>query len=132
MTTNSTTPETPSDEQKQLMFDEALNRIFRESCQTAFLQVPELRSVVVVYDYYRNLNDMDAISKGLWLHTEGGKDKPADAVVGALGATLQAAAHILDEQMQLYSVLTNQLTEVSRTLVEKQNELEKFTQASNP
>jgi hypothetical protein len=112
------------DEQQKLMFDENLNQVFREACQKAFLQVPELRSVVVVYDYYRNLNDMEGISKGLWLHTEGGKTKPSDSVAGSLGATLQAAAHILDEQMQLYVTLTNQLTEVSKALMEKQNELE--------
>jgi hypothetical protein len=124
MTTNQTNSEIPADdEQQKLMFDENLNQVFREACQSAFLKVPELRSVVVVFDYYRNLNDMEGISKGLWLHAEGGKSKPADSVVGSLGATLQAAAHILDEQMQLYTVLTNQLTEVSRALMEKQNEL---------
>lgn len=125
MTTNQTNTETPlDDEQQKLMFDEALNQVFREACQKAFLQVPELRSVVVVFDYYRNLNDMEGISKGLWLHAEGGSIKPADSVAGSLGATLQAAAHILDEQMQLYVTLTNQLTEVSKALMEKQNELE--------
>lgn len=126
MTTNPTnSEETPKDEQQKLMFDEALNGIFRDACNKGFLQVPELRSVVVVYDYYRNLNDTEGISKGLWLHAEGGKDKPADAVVGSLGAILQAAAHILDEQMQLYVTLTNQLTEISKALMEKQNELKK-------
>jgi len=124
MTTNQTKPEIPSDdEQQKLMFDENLNQVFREACQSAFLKVPELRSVVVVFDYYRNLNDMDGISKGLWLHAEGGSVKPADSVAGSLGATLQAAAHILDEQMQLYVTLTNQLTEVSKALMEKRNEL---------
>lgn len=126
MTTNQTnTEETPSDEQQKLMFDEALNQTFREACNDAFLKTPELRSVVVVYDYYRNLNDMEGVSKGLWLHAEGGKDKPADSMAGSLGATLQAAAHILDEYMQLYVTLTNQLTEVSKALMEKQNELKK-------
>jgi len=105
------------------MFDERLNQVFREACQTAFLQVPELRSAVVVFDFYRNLNDMDGISKGLWLAAEGGKVKTADAVTGSLGATLQAAAHILDEQMQLYSTISVQLTEVSKALLEKRNEL---------
>ena len=130
--TNSTTPnpETPSDsepeadpEQAPLMFDEQLNKVFREACQTAFLQVPELRSAVVVFDFYRNLNDMEGISKGLWLSADGGKTKSADSVTGSLGATLQAAAHILDEQMQLYATISNQLVEVSRAVLEKQNEL---------
>ena len=105
------------------MFDEQLNDVFRRACQDAFLKVPELRSVVVTYDYYRNLNDMDGVSKGLWLHAEGGSIKPADSIAGSLGATLQSAAHILDEQMQLYVTLTNQLTEVSKALMEQQNEL---------
>jgi len=117
-------PETPSDdEQEKLMFDEQLNQIFREACQSAFLKVPELRSAVVVFDFYRSLNDMDGISKGLWLAAEGGAIKTADSVTGSLGAMLQAAAHILDEQMQLYSTISVQLTEVSKSLLEKQREL---------
>jgi len=123
----STTPktETPSDEeQEKLMFDEQLNQIFREACQSAFLKVPELRSAVVVFDFYRSLNDMDGISKGLWLSADGGKIKSADSVTGSLGATLQAAAHILDEQMQLYQTISVQLTEVSKALLERQHELE--------
>lgn len=124
MTTNQPNQENLTDEEKQqFMFDEKLNHVFREACNKAFLSVPELRSVVVTYDFYRNLNDIPGIKKGLWLHAEGGKDKPADAVTGSLGALLQAAAHILDEQMQLYMTVTNQLTEVSRALLEKQNEL---------
>ena len=126
MTTNSTTSDqTPKDEQQKLMFDEALNSTFRDACHTAFLKVPELRSVVVVYDFYRNLNDLEGISKGLWLHADGGP-KPADAVAGSLGATLQAAAQIIDEQMKMYVMMTNQITEVSKALLEKQNELKKL------
>jgi hypothetical protein len=120
-----TKPETPpDDEQEKMLFDEKLNKIFRDACQTAFLQVPELRSAVVVFDFYRNLNDMPGINKGLWLSADGGKTKSADSVTGSLGATLQAAAHILDEQMQLYQVISTQLIEVSQALLEKQNELE--------
>jgi len=127
MTKDTTTSEQiPSDEEKQnLMFDEKLNTLFRDTCDQAFLQTPELRSVVVVYDYYRNFNDMEGVKKGLWLHAEGGKDKPADSIVGSLGAMLQVSAEILDHQMQLYATLSNQLIEVSKALVEKQNELKK-------
>lgn len=110
-------------EQKELLFDEKLNGIFRDAAQKSFLKVPELRSVVVVYDFFRNLNDTDGISKGMWLHTDGKAEKPADSIVGSVGATLQALAHMIDEQMQLYASLSNQILELSKTLADKKKEV---------
>lgn len=53
--------------------------------------VPEIRSVVVVFDYFGALNDAE-ISKGLWL---GRKDPlPLDAVFGSLMQTQR----VLEEQ----------------------------------
>ena len=114
----------PSNEEQKLMFDEKLNNRFREVAHQAFLEVPELRSVIVVYDYYRNLNDLPNVSKGLWLAAEGGKDKPIDSVMGSYGALLQSAAHILDELFQRHAELQIQLTDMSKTLLEKKRELE--------
>lgn len=107
-----------------LMFDERLNAEFRDAAHRAFLKVPELRSVVVVYDYYRELNDAANVSKGLWLESSGETMKPVDAVVGSLGALLQSAAHVLDELFQRHNRLNNELVEVSRQILEKRHELE--------
>lgn len=107
----------------QLMFDEKLNAEFRNAAHRAFLTVPELRSVVVVYDYYRNLNDIPDVSKGMWLNAQGTKEKTPDSVVGSLGAVLQSAAHILDELMQQHNRLNNELVSLSKQILEKRNEL---------
>jgi hypothetical protein len=111
------------DEQKLLMFDEKLNQRFRDTAHLAFLDVPELRSVVVVYDYFRNLNDMPDVSKGLWLSADGGNHKTNDTVAGSLGALLQSTAHVLDEMFQRHQALLTQMTELSKTILEKQHEL---------
>ena len=121
-TTSTTTP--ASDDNDPLMFDETLTIAFRDTCNAMFLKVPELRSVVVVYDYYRNLNDAPNISKGLWLSAEGNEHKTPDSMSGSMGALLQSAAHILDENFQMHAMLQQQLTEVSKELLEKKNELE--------
>lgn len=107
------------------LFDEKLNEIFRGASDKAFMQVPELRSVIVIYDYFKNLNDAENISKGMWLHTDGHKDhKPADSIVGSMGVTLQAFAHILDELMQLHNSLSKQLLDMSKEVAEKSNQAE--------
>ena len=125
MNTNSktTSTQTASDENQPLMFDEALNTAFRDTCEAQFLKVPELRSIVVVYDYRRNLNDVASISKGLWLSADGNEQKTPDSMAGSLAALLQSAAHILDENFQMLAMLQVQLTEVSKQILEKQNEL---------
>lgn len=114
--TNDGKTETPSVEEQQLMFHEKLDSFFRDTGQKAFMAVPELRSIVVVYDFYGKLNDTPGINKGMWLHSEGGSEKPADSIAGSAGATIQALAHMLDEQMALYNKLTNELVEVSKSL----------------
>ena len=119
-----TTASTASIEQDSLMFDEKLNNMFRGTATGAFLKVPELRSVVVIFDYYRNLNDSPDVSKGLWLSAEGtGPEKPTDSIHGSLGAVLQSAAHILDENFALHAKLQQELTAVAKELLEKKNEL---------
>lgn len=130
MTTNSTnssqetTASTASTEQSPLMFDEKLNGMFRDTTSGAFLRVPELRSVVVIFDYYRNLNDSPDVSKGLWLSAEStGPEKTPDSILGSLGAVLQSAAHILDENFALHAKLQQELTTVAKELLEKKNEL---------
>jgi hypothetical protein len=112
-----------TEEQKKLMFDEKLNNTFREASHKAFLDVPELRSVVVIYDYHRNLNDLPNISKGLWLSADGGPVKSVDSVAGSLGAVLQSAAHIFDDLFQHHQALQAELTDLSKQILEKRKEL---------
>ncbi len=109
-----------------LMFDEKLNSIMRDASHLAFLSVPELRSVVVVYDYYRDLNDTPNVSKGLWLSDNGGAQKSIDSIVGSLGALLQSTAHVLDQLFQHHTHLNNQLVEISKQILEKKQELEQL------
>jgi len=123
MTTNGT-EETLSDDQQKMLFEEKLQDFYRKTSDKAFLAVPELRSVVIVFDYKGKLNDAPGVNKGMWLHAEGGAEKPADSIVGSAGATIQALAHIIDEQMNLYSKLSNELLEVSKALVAKKQEAE--------
>ncbi len=111
-----------TDEQK-LMFDEKLNARFRDAAHVSFLDVPELRSIVVIYDYYRNLNDLPNVSKGLWLSAEGGPVKPIDSMMGSYGAVIQSAAHILNDLFQRHAELQVSLTELSKQILEKQKEL---------
>lgn len=110
-------------EQQKLMFDERLNARFREAAHLSFLNVPELRSIVVIYDYYRNLNDLPNVSKGLWLSAEGGPVKPIDSMMGSYGAVIQSAAHILNDLFQRHAELQLSLTELSKQILEKQKEL---------
>jgi hypothetical protein len=111
-----------TDEQK-LMFDERLNARFRDTAHISFLDVPELRSIVVIYDYYRNLNDLPNVSKGLWLSAEGGPVKPIDSMMGSYGAVIQSAAHILNDLFQRHAELQTSLTELSKQILEKQKQL---------
>lgn len=131
MTTNSTnssqetTASTTSTERPNpLMFDEKLNGMYRDTTNGALLAVPELRSVIVTYDYYRNLNDSPDVSKGLWLSAEGqGPEKTPDSIIGSLGALQQTVAHVLDESFALQSRLQQGVTNTADELLQKQNEL---------
>lgn len=110
------------EEQQKMLFDEKLNSIFRDASQNAFLKIPELRSVVIVYDFFGKLNDAQGVNKGMWLHASGSGDKPADSIVGSAGATIQALAHMIDEQMAMYAKLSNELLEVSKALAKTKKE----------
>jgi len=109
--------------QKKLLFDEKLNALFRPVANTAFTAVDELRSVVIVYDFYDKLNDAPGVSKGLWLSADGNDPRPPDAIVGSMLNTLQCVAHMLDDAFHLCEEKKQELVEVSRQLLEKRKEL---------
>ena len=64
----------------RLTFDEALCQKFRQLTNDCFNRHPELRSVVVVFDYNGGLNDAQ-VAKGLWLG-ENGAVKDIAAIFG--------------------------------------------------
>lgn len=108
-----------------LMFDQKLKTLLSEACRAALLQVPELRSVVVGFDYRGGLNDAPTITKGLWISGEGSK-KSADTVVGTLGMMVHMLANIVDASMDLHANIAQQITEASRLLLERRNELDRI------
>ena len=79
------------------LFFDRLNDRFRRAAHEAFLQTPELRSVIVTYDYFGNLNDAPEVKKGIWLHCSGQESKPIDAVVGSFDVMLLNASQIMQE-----------------------------------
>lgn len=123
MTEKPANPET-----SKMTFDEKLNNLFRQTSHQAFLQVPEVRSILVIYDYFKDLNDSASVSKGFWVHTSGQKDKPIDSIVGTMGALLQSAAHVLDEWIQRHQQLQVETTQLANKLLEKKRELEAIEQ----
>lgn len=105
-----------------MMFDEKLKTLLADTCRVALLQVPELRSIIVGFDYRRNLNDSPTITKGLWVSGEGAK-KSADTVIGTLGVMVHVIANVVDASMSLQADISQQVTEVSRLLLERKTEL---------
>ena len=102
-------------------FDEKLNDIFLSACQLAFLNVPEIRSIVVTYDYKKGLNESQNVGKGVWL-SRSGSEKAADEIVGSLQAVLQNSAHILDEAFRMQQTIQDQLLDLSKELLAAKKE----------
>ena len=124
--TDENKPETEmTEEQLKMFFDEKLTKMSKDLAQEAFLKVPELRSFIVVYDYYRNLNDADGITKGLWLHRDGKADKPVDSILGSTGAMIQALAHMLDDLMRKHAEVLQQLTQASQEILDLKTRADK-------
>jgi|JI10StandDraft_1071094.scaffolds.fasta_scaffold1498457_1 hypothetical protein len=104
--------------QNKLLFDEKANNIMRAAATQSLASIPELRSVVVVYDYHDKLNSVDGLSKGIWLSEGGSNPRSPDAIVGTLGSTLQAAAHMIDELFQCRDNLQKEVTALSQQKLE--------------
>ena len=96
-------------------FEERTLQAFRETADRMFLDVPELRGVVVTFDWYGALNDAPGVSKGLWL-TANHNQKSPDATLGALGVLIQNTAHVLDEAMKQHAALVSETTRLLQAL----------------
>jgi hypothetical protein len=101
-----------------MRFDQKLDDIFQPVCQHALNAVPELRSVLVIYDYHGALNDTPDISHGLWSNNSTENQiKPVDVAMGSYGMVLQTAAEILDVLFAHHANMQTELTETSKKLL---------------
>jgi len=101
------------------MFFDRLNEIFRQAAHSAFLATPELRSVVISYDYFGALNEAPEVKKGIWLHHSGQTQKPADAIVGSFDVMLLNASQIMAELVATRDRLVTECTEASKRLMKE-------------
>jgi hypothetical protein len=108
-----------SEQEPQQMFFDRLNEIFRRAAHEAFLATPELRSVVVSYDYFGSLNEAPEVKKGIWLHHSGQTQKPADAIVGSFDVMLLNASQIMAELVATRDRLVAECTEASKQLMKE-------------
>jgi len=101
-----------------MKFDQALNDIFEPVCRHALDAVPELRSILVIYDFHGALNDTPDISHGLWSSINPqGQMKPVDVAMGSYGMVLQTAAEILDVLFAHHANMHTELIETSKKLL---------------
>lgn len=112
-----------SAQQTKLLFDEKLNELFRPTANQAFTTCNELRSVLVIFDYYGALNDTPGVSKGLWLSADGNSPRATDSIVGSVGNTLQCLANMFDDMFARYQELQQRLVVVSQEVLEKEQQL---------
>ena len=122
-----TTPGVVSDaKQPGVMFDSQLVEMFRPTIDTAFSQHGDvLRSVLVSFDYYGSLNDAPDLNKAIWLGSQGAQQDPA-GIVGSIGSTLQAVAHMLDRAFLLRNAIREDLEETLEALRKRKEELEQI------
>jgi hypothetical protein len=101
------------------LFFDRLNEIFRQAAHAAFLATPELRSVVISYDYFGTLNEASEVKKGIWLHHSGQAQKPVDAIAGSFDVMLLNATQILAELVATRDRLVAECTQASKQLMKE-------------
>lgn len=102
--------------QPGVMFDTKLVELIRPAIDESFIQHGDvLRSMLVVYDYHGALNDAPDLNKAVWLGPQGAQQDPA-GIIGSLGATGQAMAHMLDRAFSLRDALREDFEEKVQTL----------------
>ena len=102
--------------QPGVMFDSQLVELFHPTIDKAFMDYADvLRSVLVVFDYYGSLNDAPDLNKAIWLGPQGAQQEPA-GIIGSIGASLQATAHMLDRAFLLRNALREDLEETQKAL----------------
>ncbi|MFW6062395.1 MAG: hypothetical protein ACOC93_06260, partial [Planctomycetota bacterium] len=76
-----------------LPFDQALCHEFRQHAAQALVAHPELRSVVVVFDYHGGLND-GSPQKGVWTSAQGAVHDPP-AIFGGLQNMMEISQQVM-------------------------------------
>jgi len=113
-----------SAKQPGMMFDSQLVELFRPTIDDAFYKHGDvLRSVLVSFDYYGPLNDAPDLNKAIWLGPEGAQQDPA-GIIGSIGSSLQAVAHMLDRAFLLRNALREDMEKAISELHERKKELE--------
>ena len=121
--------------QPGVMFDTQLVELARPVIDESFIQHGDvLRSMLVVYDYHGPLNDAPDLNKAIWLGPEGAIQDPA-GIIGSIGSTLQAVAHMLDRAFVMRDALREdieaKLVELTDTLSELEERKKELEQVEN-
>jgi hypothetical protein len=106
-----------------MLFSEKLNSFFRQAGLQASIHVPELRGFVVIYDYFGTLNDLNGLSKGIALSSDGGPINTPDGLVGITLATMQGLAHLQDDLMNTALGISDHIKESQKELLAAKEEL---------
>ncbi len=122
-TTSTSEASNLTEEQKRMLFSEKLNSFFRQAGLQASIHVPELRGFVVIYDYFGTLNDLNGLSKGIALSSDGGPINTPDGLVGITLATMQGLAHLQDDLMNTALGLSEACKESQKELLAAKEEL---------
>jgi hypothetical protein len=113
MTEEKTVLEPP---QSPEIFDVKALKIMQAAAQQVLSVVPEVRSVVVVFDYKGELND-SKINKGLWLGEGGGVSDPR-AILGTaqnmVAATLETILRAASFRDQLQTDIVQTLQKIKK------------------
>ena len=106
------------------MFDVKAQEPLRAAIQEVLATVPEVRSVVVVLDYFGPLNDAE-ISKGLWIGRK--EPLPLDAVFGSLMQTQRVVEeqtiHAFGQLQALKSAVMRETESLHAILKQKEQAL---------
>lgn len=105
-----------------LQFDQKLRELFYPVCRQALLMVPELRSVLVSFDFKGKLNDVDGVGKGIWLSDSGSADRTPAAVMGTLNVLLQNMSVVWNAATELQAEMNASMVQTAQAMV-KQHEL---------
>ena len=99
----------------RLPFDQAAMATMRPAMQAVLTEHPEVRSVLVVFDYTSGLNDSDAV-KACWLSADG-PTPGVPATAGTISNTIRALEMVFGRLLQLEQTKRTELHELLQTLL---------------
>jgi len=121
----------PEEQEKRLPFDEEIAARFKDTIHRCLTDFPELRSVIVAFDWAGNLNDAP-IKAGVWQGERGGVDSAA-GIVGSIQQTIKVMEQQFLRLHKLEQAMREELTVIGQELVRKKEELARLSEGSkNP